>query len=395
MKAVIKPLAATLWAQAVVVVCALTPPVLAVVAAPDFGIAPADVGAFTTILFLTAMFSALAGGPVVERFGAIRVTQACLLFGAVGIALTATASLPLAALGGGVIGLGYGPMSPGSTHMLARITTPAWRPFVFSFKQTGVPIGGALAGLLLPTLQDGLGWRGAALSVALLGVLSALSLQPWRADLDRDRRAVPLVLAGSLAEPLLTAVRSPALRQLSLVSLIFSAAQLCLGTYLVVYLVGDVGYGLVEAGLILAVAQSAGIAGRLVWGAIAGRLVAARRMLALLGIGMAVAAGATALLSGHWPMAAIATVGAAFGATAVGWNGIYLAEVVRVTSPERSASATGGVLFFTFAGMMAGPALFGTIVAAGGGFRGAFWALAATCLVPGLALLRRGPKGRP
>ncbi|MDP6573011.1 MAG: MFS transporter [Rhodospirillales bacterium] len=392
MKAVVKPLAATLGAQVVVGVCALTPPVLAVVAAPDLGIAPADVGAFTTILFLTAMFSALAAGPVVERFGAIRVTQACLLCAAAGMALTATASLPLAALGGMVVGLGYGPMTPGSTHMLARVTTPASRPFVFSFKQTSVPIGGALAGLLLPALHGALGWRGAALAVALLGVATALALQPLRGALDSDRRAGPISLAGSLAGPLLTVVRTPVLRQLGLVSLSFSAAQICLGTYLVVYLVGEVGYGLVEAGLTLAVAQGAGITGRLAWGAIADRLVTARRLLAWLGFAMAAAAGVTALITGHWPVAAITAIAAAFGATAVGWNGIYLAEVVRVTSPERSANATGGVLFFTFAGMTVGPAVFGAIASAGGDLRMAFWVLAAICLLPGLALLRRAPE---
>ena len=388
MKDIVKPLAASLGAHAIVVLSGLTPPVLAVVAAPDLGIAPADVGVFTTLLFLTAMFSTLAGGPLVERFGAIRVTQVCLLLAAAGIALTATASLPLAALGGVVVGLSYGPMTPGSTHMLARVTTAASRPFVFSFKQTSVPIGGALAGLLLPALDGALGWRGAALAVAGLGVAAALSLQPWRADLDSDRRRRPISLAGSLAGPLLTVARAPALRQLGLVSVSFSAAQICLGTYLVVFLVG-------EAGLILAVAQGAGIAGRLAWGAIAERLVSARRLLAVLGIGMGLAAGVTALLTGHWPVAAIAFVAAAFGATAVGWNGIYLAEVVRVTSPERSASATGGVLFLTFAGMMVGPAAFGAIVSAGGGFRVAFWVLAAVSLLAGLALLRDRPGARP
>lgn len=395
MKAILKPLAASLGAQAIVVLSALTPPVLAVVAAPDFGIAPADVGVFTTLLFLTAMFSTLVGGPVVERFGAIRVTQACLLLAASGMALTATASLPLAALGGVAVGLSYGPMTPGSTHMLARVTTAASRPFVFSFKQTSVPIGGALAGLLLPTLEDGLGWRGAALAVALLGVAAALGLQPLRGALDSDRRRRPISLAGSLAGPLRTVARTPELRQLGLVSMSYSAAQICLGTYLVVYLVGEANYGLVEAGLILTVAQGAGIAGRLSWGAIADRLVSARRLLAVLGIGMGMAAGATALITGHWPAAAIALVAAAFGATAVGWNGIYLAEVVRVTSPERSASATGGVLFLTFAGMMVGPAVFGAIVSAGGGFRAAFWVLAVLCLLPGVALLRGGPGPRP
>ena len=92
------------------------------------------------------------------------------IIASLGLLLGGAVAMPLAALGGVMVGLGYGPMTPASTHMLARVTTPTSRPFVFSLKQTSVPFGGALAGLLLPTLQGALGWRGAAIVVALLFV---------------------------------------------------------------------------------------------------------------------------------------------------------------------------------------------------------------------------------
>ena len=41
-----------------------------------------------------------------------------------------------------LIGIAYGPSPVASSHILARLTPPAWMNLVFSAKQTGVPIGG-------------------------------------------------------------------------------------------------------------------------------------------------------------------------------------------------------------------------------------------------------------
>jgi len=48
-----------------------------------------------------------------------------------------------------------------------------------------------------------------------------------------------------------------------------------------------------------------------------------------------------------------------FGATAVGWNGVYLATVARLVPHAQAATATAGTLFFTFFGVVLGPPLFG------------------------------------
>jgi len=68
-----------------------------------------------------------------------------------------------------------------------------------------------------------------------------------------------------------------------------------------------------------------------------------------------------------------------------------VAEVVRVTTVERSGSATGGVLFFTFGGMMAGPAAFGILAAATGSMAIAYAATAVLVLPVAVLQLRRVP----
>src|SRR3546814_7532235 len=66
------------------------------------------------------------------------------------------------------------------------------------------------------------------------------------------------------------------------VSFLLSMTQLSLTTYLVTYLHDDLSMGLIIAGFTLAVAQAAGVAGRLAWGYLSDRYLGPINMLALL-----------------------------------------------------------------------------------------------------------------
>ncbi len=57
-------------------------------------------------------------------------------------------------------------------------------------------------------------------------------------------------------------------------------------------------------------------------------------------------------------MIALLTV---YGATAIGWNGVFLATIARVVPIGDGAQATSGSLFFTYFGVVLGPPLFGVI----------------------------------
>jgi len=86
-----------------------------------------------------------------------------------------------------------------------------------------------------------------------------------------------------------------------------------------------------------------------------------------------------------WPLPAVLLVSALFGASAVGWNGVYLAEVARLAPSGQVSAITGGTQFFTFIGALAAPPLFGFAVALAGGYGRAYLAF---CLLPALAGLR-------
>ncbi|MBP2689015.1 MAG: putative transporter, partial [Deltaproteobacteria bacterium] len=113
-----------------------------------------------------------------------------------------------------------------------------------------------------------------------------------------------------------------------------------------------------------------------------------RRMLGTLGLVMALSAAATCLLSLSWPYAAIVVLGALFGASAVGWNGVYLAEVARKAPSGMAGMATGGTLFFTFFGGVVAPPLFGGIAGAGHRYSLAYFLIAVPVFLFSLMLFR-------
>src|SRR5579875_1531113 len=206
-------------------------PVLAPLAAKDIGVEPYLVGVYVSVAYAAAACAGLASGSFIARFGPLRLSQGCLAL--VGAALLlAVLGTPLALLVAAVVvGIGYGPITPASSQLLARTPPPARLNLVFSLKQTGVPIGNSLAGAILPSLGLVIGWRGAALVTAVLCFAVTAAAEPLRRPLDVDiDRERPLFSLGQLAGPLRLVLASPELRRLALTSFAYAGMQTSLTT---------------------------------------------------------------------------------------------------------------------------------------------------------------------
>src|SRR3984957_10283375 len=101
----------------------------------------------------------------------MRLVQLCLVACRLGIVLVASAQLPLVILAGIILGLGYGPVTPASSHILVRQSPAGRRALIFSIKQTGVPLGGVLAGGIVPVLILAVGWGLSAVAVGAAGIV--------------------------------------------------------------------------------------------------------------------------------------------------------------------------------------------------------------------------------
>jgi hypothetical protein len=84
-------------------------------------------------------------------------------------------------------------------------------------------------------------------------------------------------------------------------------------------------------------------------------------MLIVIALLLTLGAVGTALLrpdSSPWILFPVLVI---FGASAIGWNGVFLAQIARLAPAGQASVATGGTLCITFFGVVLGPPLFGVL----------------------------------
>ena len=347
------------------------PPVLAPAATRTMGLDPSTVGVFTSLVYLFAAIAAVSSARPVAALGALRASQVCLLLCAAGIALVATASLPLVVLGAMLLGLGYGPVTPSSAIILVSTLPARFRSLGFSVKQTGVPVGAGACGLAIPALVAAFDWQVAACALAAAAVAGAVLCQPLQRDFDEGVRGSGPSASTSPLGSLALVWRLPRLRELAIGSFVFAGIQMCVVTYLVVFLT-ETGLGLAAAGLAMTCAMVGGLVGRIGWGWVADNLLAPRRTLALVSLLMGVTSLGLACVAPAWPLAAVIALSVAAGLSSIAWNGVYLAEVAHRAPPGMATAATGGTMFCTYAGVMVWPTVFYVAHAATGSYVASF-----------------------
>lgn len=372
--------AQTLGTMATTMLPAVVPKV-----AETYGVNSSLIGYQISLLAAAMLVSLMFGGNLSVRWGACRVTQVGLSLTAAGCVIAIlphVACVFLSAIG---LGLGYGLLSPPGSHLLWRFTSAKNRNLIFSFKQSGVPLGGVGAAVITPAVAVAFGWQWAFAGTAGALLLLVLLMQRGRDHWDDDRESKTKV-AGYPFGGIVTIWRHPALRLLSLSGGCFVIVQICISTFTVVLFAEEMRLGLIQAGIVLMASQIGGVVGRVFWGWLADVTRNCFTVLAVLAVVMC----ATCLLVGAvtpgWPIFASCALFFVFGSTASGWNGAFLAEVARLSPRLAISSATGGSLVFVNVGKMLGPIAFANAYLLGASYGIAF-ALLALPAAAGLACL--------
>jgi MFS family permease len=399
MKPWVAALSATLLMQTVGSFLNQIIPVVAPLMMSDLGLPPQTVGNFSSLNTLGAIAFLLFGTPLVARYGPLRMIQAGAAIGSLALLLAWLGNAWLLVVAALMMGVGYGPTGPAGSRILQQHAPKRHRVLIFSVKQAGAPGGGALAGFLAAPIAAAFGWREAMLVAIAIALACAAMIQPLRPALDAERDGTrswrEALTIRRLLVPIAALRMHPVLPPLTLQAFAFAALQGSLFSFTVTWLVEAHGMGLAAAGGVFAAMQLAGVVGRLALGWAADRMGDATRSLALHGL---CAAGLSALwvLFGAGSHAAIAfPLAILSGFTAASWNGIFLAEVARVSPPDRVAEASSGAILLCFLGYLTAPTAFAWAVGATGSwtlpFLSACLLLAAvSCLVFALRAGRDG-----
>ena len=354
----------------------------------EFGWDQSWIGYLAAANIVGALFVLFACVGLIRRMGSVLALQASLGIGAVSLILFHYPSVALALLASALIGLSNGTANPAGSEVLQRYTPRAHRNLVFSIKQAGVPLGGVIAGLSIPALIETFGWR-SALAIAGAGALVAAALMlPFRSSIDGPRERTPSrrMSLADLAVPLRSLTGAPGLLRISIVGAVLSVAQSCWFTFAVTYLVVGLGLSLGVAGLVFAVMQAAGVAGRIAMGWIADRVASSTVTLAIVAVVSAAVTILFGLFQPDWPAWSLLALAAMAGATVSGWNGVQIAEVARRSPRHLVGETAAGSVILVFLSNMLAPIAFAAFVAATGRFDLAF-VIAGACSLMCLPLL--------
>jgi MFS transporter, ACS family, hexuronate transporter len=360
-------------------------PAIASLIRDDLGLTLTQAGSFLSAYYVGPALLSLPAGTLADSWGIKRT----LVLGQVVISLgliAVSASGSYLALAGlmALAGCGYGLLNPTSTKAVMVWSPPSQRATLVGLKQVGLPLGGAIGAAVLPVAALALGWRVAiALSGAVIAATTVATLLVYRdpagltVSSTRDGRS-------PVREVLLT-------RDLWLVAIAtggFAAMQTVWMAYLVLYLREVVGTSLLAAGRYLALAQVAGMAGRVVFGVLSDRLFGGRRR-APLAIAGTASALCSLVIAGTGPgvsTVVLVPLAAVFGFVGIGWNGVQHTLMAELAGARAAGTAVGLGLAISSVGVTVGPLIFGYFVTLSGGFRAPWIGLALTMAVS-LALL--------
>lgn len=390
-------LAGTVLLQAVASFLSRAAPTIAPTLTQEIGLAPSTIGYLSAVGTFGSIAFLLAGSPLIRRLGSIRTLQIGTALAAAGAMLFLVPHAIAAVLAVFFIGLGYGPSPAAGSDILQRYAPPGRRSLVFSIKQAGVPVGGVLAGVLLPPVVTAYGLAGVVVCCVVVALAAVLMVEPLRASVDagrdlRQRIDLESVLGiSNLAAPFRAVMASRALSQLGLAGACFAICQGSWFAFLVTFLVVELGYSLAAAGALFAVIQATGVAGRIVLGWAADRIGSGRRVLTIAGIASAACSAMLAMASASWPVEALVALTAVAGVAVSSWNGVQLAEVARLSGRGDIHFTTSGATAVIFLGYILGPSAFAAMIAGTGSYDVGYLAVAAAGLMG--AWLAARPEG--
>jgi nitrate/nitrite transporter NarK len=346
----------------------VVPGVLGPVLQSDLHISQATLGVLSAAAFGGMALGMLPGGVLTDRFGE-RAVMAVGVGGA-GVAmfigsLVASSNLLLLALLAVSIGAAFA--ATGGPKSIVRWFAPDRRATAMGVRQTGVPLGGLLAALILPTVALLSDWRFAVRCTAVTAIVAAVLFYFFYREAIY-RVPSPIKPAGRwtfIGRPFLAATACAVTLQ---------TAQGCALTYVVVDMHGMLGLPPATAALFLALVQIGGLTGRVSWGAIADRIGAGRALtlVSLLGVVCCIAMSS---LSRQSNLVAVGIVCLCLGLTALSWNAVYISMVAAMAPDRATGSALGLGLTVVLLGFFIVPA-FGQIADVAKSFPVAWLALA-------------------
>jgi MFS family permease len=319
--------------------------------------------AYTWFFALVSLVFMAGCGGIIRRYGALRTSQFGCISMALGLLIAALTNqtlfmIPSFALIILLISAGTTVATPASSQILAEYAPRKWAPLVFSIKQTGVPAGVAISGLVLVPLAVGYGWRMTLIYTALICVVIAILLQPLREEFDKKRDPTEIPRWSDFISNIKDVLSQGQRREMAIAAFSFVGMQSVYTNFTITYLYEDLGFSLEQAGQILGFATLLAIPARILWGWVGSTIFQPRVLLAFLSLVMAISTALMGAFDDQWSHVAVLIVNCAISLSVLSWHGVLLSETARLAPAGEAGRLTGGVLAFGALGQIIFPMIF-------------------------------------
>lgn len=353
-----------------------------------FQLTQAAAGLAVTAMNVGQILSMVLLGMAIDRYGERSVVALTMI--AMGISAFAAASFGTNYLSLllflTMLGAWYASVQPGGTRAIMRWFPPHLRGIATGVRQAGLPLGTALAAMILPLVAVQYGWKNAVYLQGLIGIVGGILFGLFHRDDIGDRATsgpsqtmrelIGLLSKNPMFWPVLTA------------GIIMATFQYTFSTHVLLFLSQHLEIPIVTGAFIFAVAQGIGIVGRVTLAGISDRLWPGKRIRSLLWIMLACPplVGVFMLLPAQPPLALMLGLFAALGLLCIGWYPLWLLQVAEMAPKTAMASTVSFAMTLNLVAISLMPPVFGLTVDLWG--YNAAWALMIVLLLFGAQQLR-------
>ncbi|HEY1609779.1 MAG TPA: MFS transporter, partial [Paraburkholderia sp.] len=193
-----------------------------------------------------------------------------------------------------LVGTAYASVQPGGTRAIVRWFPPNERGMATGVRQAGLPLGTAIAAMVLPVVAIAYSWRAALLLQGAIGIAGGILFGLLHRD-GRNIAGAPAAAPPNLLKAIKLVAGYSALWPVMLAGAAMVTFQYTFATHAIPFIAARFHYSVVAAALLFSISQWLGIAGRVGLAWISDHYWPGRRLRSL-GASMAVCVVATLLL---------------------------------------------------------------------------------------------------
>ncbi|RJS60281.1 MFS transporter [Bacillus sp. PK3_68] len=328
----------------------------------EYELSQLEVGLLVSAVNAGPIFSMLFFGDLMEKHGEKWVVGLGAVFlGCSILAASLTDQYVLLLIILAIVGLWYGTAQPGGSSAIMKWFPKQHRGLAMGIRQTGIPIGGAVASMILPFLFYYNGATAVITAQSAVAITGGLVFLLFYKDIKHGKNGSK---KHRFMEKINTIKSNTSLYPVFFIGMIMVSLQIILVAHLMSYFTNTLHVKLSTAGSFLSFALAGGMFGRIILAWISDHVFKGNRSkpLQLTMWASAMAVLGLILLPSYLPLWAINLLCFWIGFLGIGWFSLFIVLVSEKSTTEFSTLTVSFALTLNQVFIVVSPSLFGWLV---------------------------------